>query len=220
MGNTTSMSPYRNWAWHIAFLLVGLLAAYLVGHPLRTREASIRTVGGILQVLGILSVALGISQLRRSFGLKGTVAEIIEELLHLAKTAVQRVAQMLGRRPAVINVTGAAALGLSSVRARAKVRSGPNASVDDRIALLERLIDTLEDGLSTLQDTIDREREQFNKALDAEKHAREDGFKALEDRVTSLAVGGIRLQTVGLVWLLLGVLLATWSQELASIRWP
>jgi hypothetical protein len=34
---------------------------------------------------------------------------------------------------------------------------------------------------------------------------REDGFKALQHRVTSLAVGGIRLQTVGLGWLFLGV---------------
>lgn len=220
MPNDASTSPYRNWVWHIAVLLAGLLAASLLGHLLQTREASIRTAGGVLQVLGLLSVALGISQLRRSFGLKGTVAEIIAELLHLAKTAVQRVAQMLGRRPAVIHAAGAAALGLSSMRARAKVRSGPNASLEDRIGLLERLIDTLEDALATLQDTIERDREQFNKALNAERHAREDGFKALQDRVTSLAVGGIRLQTVGLVWLFLGVLLTTWSQELASIRWP
>jgi hypothetical protein len=220
MRDTTSTSAYRNWSWHIAFLLAGLLAAYLVGHVLRTREASIRTAGGVLQVLGILSVALGISQLRRSFGLKGTVAEVIAELLHLAKTAVERVAQLFGRRPAAISVVGGDALAFASARARVKVRSGPNASVDDRITLLEGLIDALENALSTLQDTIDRDREQLNKTLDAERHAREEGFKALEDRITSLAVGGIRLQTVGLVWLFLGVLLATWSQELASIRWP
>jgi hypothetical protein len=102
-------------------------------------------------------------------------------------------------------VAVADALGVSSARARAKVRSGPNASADDRIALLEKLIDTLEDELWKLQDTIDRDREQFNKALGAEKDAREDKFKALEDRVTSLAVGGIRLQTVGLLWIFLGV---------------
>ncbi len=220
MPNDASTSPYRNWVSHIVVLLAGLLVASLPGHLLQTWEASIRTAGGVLQLLGLLSVALGISQLRRDFGLKGTIAEIIAELLHLAKTAVQRVAQMLGRRPAVIHGAGALVAGVTLMRARGKVRSGPNASLEDRIGLLERLIDTLEDAHATLQDTIERDREQFNKALNDERHAREDGDKALKDSVKSLAVGGIRLQTVGLVWLILGVVLTTWSQELVSIRWP
>jgi hypothetical protein len=122
--------------------------------------------------------------------------------------------QMLGRRSPAVNVAVAEAV-FASDRPRAKVRSGPDASVDDRIALHEKQIDKLEDELWTLQDTIDRDREQFNNALGAEKHAREDGFKALQHRVTSLAVGGIRLQTVGLGWLFLGVVGTTWSQELA-----
>jgi hypothetical protein len=205
MLNTTSMSPYRNWVWYIVVFVAGLLAVYLVIHFLGgPREFSIRTAGGLFQFFGIGSVALGISQLRRDFGLKGTVAEIIADLLHLAKTAVQRVAQVLGRRSPAINVATAEAV-FASDRPRAKVRSDPNASVDERIAQIERRIDTLEDELSTMQDTIDRDREQFNKALGAEEHARENEFEALEDRVTSLAVGGLRLQTVGLLWIFLGV---------------
>jgi hypothetical protein len=204
----------------VAGLLVAYLLAYLVNYLLRDQEASVRTAGGVLQILGIGSVALGISQLRRNFGLRGTVAEIITDLLHLTKTAVQRVAQMFGRRPAVIKAALSDALGLSSVRARAKVRSGSSASVDQRITLLEKLVDKLEDELWTLQDTIDHDREQFNKALDTEKDAREKEFKALQDCVSSLAVGGIRLQTLGLVWLFLGVVLTTWSRELACIPGP
>ena len=221
MLNSTSKSPHRNWGWHIVVLVAGFLVAYLIAYLvnyfLHDREASVRTAGGVLQILGIGSVALGISQLRRDFGLKGTVAEIIGDLLHLANTAIQRVAQLFGRRSAVINVALADELGLGSDRARAKVRSGPNASIDDRVALLERLTDKLQDELWTMQDTIDRDREQFNEALRAEKQARDDEFKALENRVISLAVGGVRLQTVGLLWLFLGVVGATWSKELSDI---
>ena len=63
-----SRAAREGWEWHLGWLGGGLLLALLIGGSLSTRcEGSIRTAGGALELLGLFSVALGMSRLRQAF---------------------------------------------------------------------------------------------------------------------------------------------------------
>ena len=207
----------RSWTWHLALLFVGFLVAYLAAQIPAEHEASVRTAGGVLQVLGLFSVALGISEVRRSFGLPGTVAEVLSEFAQSISALLKRAARLFGHRPGVIVGAGVASLGFAAGRARATVRSGPGATIEQRLSLLETLVGNVENDLWKLHDTLDADREQVRKALDAERATREQRLQAVDARIFELGTGGVRLQTVGLVWLFVSIILATWSQELAPL---
>ena len=138
--------------------------------------------------------------------------------LALASATGQRIWTAL-RRPKAHIVTGTGALTLGGLRAQARgrVRSGPNASIEERVVLLERLIDSAEDRLDRAEDELQRETEQRVEAITSERQAREANEQSVNERLENLAVGGLRLQMVGLLWLFFGITLATWSKEIADL---
>ena len=85
------------------------------------------------------------------------------------------------------------------------------------MALLERLIDGIETQLGKLQDDLEREGEKLREMLAAERRARDEAQERLQEGLRNLAVGGIRLQMIGVLWLAAGVILANWSAELAGL---
>jgi hypothetical protein len=74
-----------SWIRHmIVFAAVALssfVMAFIIACALaKPGEFILRTTGGLLQLFGVLSVALGIRKLRRSFGLRPVSEEILSEL--------------------------------------------------------------------------------------------------------------------------------------------
>jgi hypothetical protein len=226
MGNatlapSTDNQPPPNWAWYTTLLLggggVAAALAWAVGIWFPGSETFLRTMGGVLQFLGVGSVAWGISEIRRSFGLRSTTAEIMAYWLGLARATGQRLVRLFRRRPSPTIVgAGAASASWVSTRGRARVRSGPQATIEQRVAQLERNVDGIEDRLDRTEDDLQRETEQRVQAITSERQAREAENKDIKQQLETFALGGLRLQTVGLVWLIAGITLATWSKELAS----
>ena len=209
----------KSWAWHLFVVALGFAGAYLVGRPFPTQEASLRTTGGVLELLGVVTVALGVAKLRREFGLPSAAAELMDEAAQLLRGLAQRIRRLFGRKPPtnVITGTGGVGLGVSGGRARATVRAGPDSTLEQRVALLERLIDGIETQLGKLQDDLEREGEKLREMLAAERRARDEAQERLQEGLRNLAVGGIRLQMIGVLWLAAGVILANWSAELAGL---
>lgn len=213
-----------NWGWYTLLLVIGAMVAaviaYGVGFWFPGCETFVRTTGGVLQFLGLGQVAWGISEVRRSFGLRSTTAEFMASWLGLARVAAQRIWTAL-RRPKLHRVAGMGTVsweGLApSVSGRGRVRVGPGASIEERVAHLERLIDSAEDRLDRAEDDLQREVQQRVEAVTSERQAREAENKEIKQLLETFALGGLRLQTVGLVWLLAGIALATWSKEIGDL---
>jgi hypothetical protein len=211
-----------SWIRHmIVFAAVGLFSfvmAFIIARALaKPGEFMLRTTGGFLQLFGVLSVALGIRKLRRSFDLRPVSKEILSELWAWIVQFGRRIARIFDRSGRIVTATATLGeLKLSgSLSARVKFGRGTNLSVEERLQLLERGFDYMQDFTYKLQDDVQKTIELRTAALAAERADREKHIAEIRLQVNELAVGGIQLQIVGMLWLLFGVALATWSQEIA-----
>jgi hypothetical protein len=212
-----------SWIRHMigfaAVALVSFVMAFIIARAFaKPGEFILRTTGGLLQLFGVLSVAIGIRKLRRSFGLRPVSQEILSELWAWIVQFVRRIARLFGRRGRIVAAT-ATTLGelklSSSLSTRVIFGRGTNLSVEERLQRLERGFDYMQDFTDKLQDDVQKKIELHTAALAAERADREKYIAQISLQVNELAVGGIQLQIVGMLWLLFGLALATWSQEIA-----
>ena len=94
------------------------------------------------------------------------------------------------------------------------MRPGPNATVEQQVDLLFQLIDGIEQGLDRAQLDLEQEVKQRTQADATERQEQETALENLRLELRSYALGGIRLQVIGVGWLLLSIIFTTWSQEL------
>lgn len=79
----TNASWIRHMIGFAVVVSLSFFVAFIIARTLgKPAEFILRTTGGLLQLFGVLSVALGIRKLRRSFGLKPVSEEILGELWH------------------------------------------------------------------------------------------------------------------------------------------
>lgn len=207
-----------SWISYAAVLVLGSVFAYLAGSLHSRPEGEIRLTAGILELMGIGCVVFGISDVRRQFKLKPLPSEVRGELLKFFADIIARLRRFLGlRQDAIAPVTGLVAHAVLSVsaRGRGKVRPGPQASLEERVQSLEQIVDGMQDAVWRIEDDLLHETAEREKVLAGERVSREAADKELEHEIHQYAVGGIRLEIVGLLWLALGVSLATWAAELA-----
>ena len=102
-------------------------------------------------------------------------------------------------------------------RVRAKLRSGSDATPEQRIALLERLVDKLDDRLEETREKADRTAKQLRDELSQERTKREKVEAEIRQDIAEGAVGDIRVEIAGFLWLVVGLVLSVWSVELAGL---
>ena len=124
------------------------------------------------------------------------------------------------QRPEPITVEGSAA-GVSTATGRARVRrgSGLDATVEQRIDVLEANLRSLEQEFDQTTKDLSNKSGQLEKELTRER----DDRKAADDKtwrqIEEVAIGGLHLELVGLWWLALGVLGTSIPDELANLLW-
>jgi hypothetical protein len=161
------------WLWeafweglHSWLLVVALVICVVValGWPCPV-ERLVQLIGMILLLLGLVTIVLRLWAARRQF-------------------PEQWWRRWLQRRPRlrarhiVISATGAA-LGISSGRARARVTLGPQATLDQRVAMLEGSYTKLFDEVGSLGNELNRRSDELTGKLHAEAAAREGRTKRL-----------------------------------------
>jgi hypothetical protein len=197
-------------AWPTWLALGGLAGALVVGGLTRPAdEARVRTTGMLLQLLGVGTVAVGLSQTRRLFG---------------RASAVQRVGSWLSRlwsvvapsRSATVHAVAAAAGAVALTgSARARVGAGPDTPLDRRVAILEENHNLLQQRVDQQEIETGKRVQAVRTEIQAERRAREAEHRLTAGKLEELAVGGLHLESVGVLWLLLGVIATSLSQEIA-----
>jgi hypothetical protein len=220
IGQPMSAQPsVKSWPSYSLIFVCGLVFAYgiaaAVGSLFGDAEPMLRTAGGILEIAGLFTIALGMSQLRRDCGLANTVAEMLSEWGDWLQSLWHR---LRGRRDVSVAVGGAAMTGgAGTMRGHGTVGDSPVATLEEQVKILEKQVNNLSKALFDLEGKVQHESARQKAALEAEQQTRRSAIEKVEDRVKQLAVGGIRLETVGLGWLLAGVILTTWSQEITLL---
>lgn len=172
-------------------------------------NAKLRICGLFLQLLGLLLIARGIRETRKIFGRPG--------LLERARGWWRR--RPLFNRPRVVNISGVGGIGSAQAFGTASVgrAPNPNATVDERLALLETDVAQIRQQLGEtrheLKSEIGAVRTETAANIKALTTADEQTKRLLE----SVSIGGIDLEIIGLVWLIVGVIAATAPDEILNM---
>jgi hypothetical protein len=169
-------------------------------------------LSALLQLAGIIVVAWGMADLRREVGLPTLWTEIRQDVV----SAFNRIR---GKRTGRVVIAGAAAIGAVGARAYATVGLAPNATTEQKLDHLQRQIDGLLDATRNLENRVDEEKRERVAALKAATGEAEQRDTELWNRVRNIATGGIRLESVGLIWLTAGTLLAGFGRPLSYLFW-
>lgn len=199
------------WSWQGGHLFSGPLIA--IGLPFVTTwlfptELGFRSVGFLLQVLGVWIVWVGIRGTREQFEVPGSWAQ--------TKAWMSSFPRFGGR---VILAAGSATVSLSGMSARAYVWSGvpEGATVEQRLEAVEKNVRRVRDDLSAHQKEADDRARAKDEEMKRERAEREAADHEIHEKIKETETGGLRLNAAGVWWLLSGTVCSTFPEEIARI---
>ena len=202
-----ALLPWLAEARYVWLALAVSAVALVVAVRPGTSEPVIRLTGLALQILGIGTVAWGISETRALSGHK--------PLFAVARGWVERFP--LRSRSIVITVAGAASVTSSGcVRGHLTYGPPPNPTVNDRLDALEKNIGALHDRVGANQKELDEEVSKLRSSVSEETSRREQEDHASRKLIEMTATGGVHISAIGAVWLFVGVILSTAGVEIAA----
>jgi hypothetical protein len=190
--------------WSVATILVCLVALRIFD----TSECHFRYLGLGLQCIGILSVLFGINRTREHFNKPSLLAG--------ATTWLKSIPRFRNRERFTLEIADSTH-GQSTSRVVLRQHAGPNATIEDRVRVLESNYDSLDSRTQLAQEQIDQANHERREALAAERQERERQVDALTRKLVLTETGGLDLSLMGLLWLILGLVLSTASQELSRL---
>jgi hypothetical protein len=101
--------------------------------------------------------------------------------------------------------------------AHGTVSPPPTASLEERIASLERGLSRANLLIDRTQGRIEEEARNHGSALKSERRERAVGDARIQTLLEEAAAGGLYLEATGVIWLVLGVTLATASNEIVNL---
>lgn len=162
----------------------------------------------VLQLLGILTVAWGISETRALFG---------------HPTFASKLNQWLARMPLlprnVVIGVGSANLGMIGFNARGHTSYpiDPSANIPQRLSALEKNIQLIQDRITQTQAELDKGLSEAKGVLEKERLSREEEDCAIREKLEATGTGGVHISAIGAAWLFVGVILSTAAIELAGL---
>lgn len=196
------------WPFHLAVGGVGgciALGSLFTGEP----EAQVRWSGLLLQIFGLGTVAFGLHHTRKLFNQPSVWDRVREWITKLPTFFRPPRHQDLQAGLAGSSTDGAEA---TAVQTPAK-----DSTLEDRVEILEQELEALRSRHRKDLQQVTAKVNQLQQSQRDERRKRIQSYSALDERLESLAVGGLRLDTVGLTWLVVGVALATVPGEAASL---
>jgi len=197
----------ERWPWIMLGVLLGvpLVVWFLPGEL----EPRVRLAAMVLQLCGVVTVALGIRKTRRLFG---------------EESYGERFGAWWGRRPGdrTARLMGAALHAKAGALATAVGDLGwrvapEGARPEERLAALESNMKQSRKALEEGRQRLDEEVSKRAAAIDAESQARERGDDDVRAVIRAAAAGGLDLSAMGVLWLFAGIILGTASREIACL---
>jgi hypothetical protein len=201
------------WRVGVPLLAILLVSVIAISLPLKLAEAVLRYCGLAFELLGILTIVSGLRDKRRLFDRPS--------LLQTIRAWLSRRPRW-GARPGTILMAGTASVSLSAGIARLSVRRGASAdaSIEARLAAIEANLETLRTEQGQIARDLEEATRKANETVAAERRARESALTAIRVQLERLGAEGIHVEMMGVVWLVLGTVLATVPGEIASaLRW-
>ncbi len=207
------LRPLRQWAWRgrriwgpVVLALIGTVAIMvMLPKPL---EARLRLSGFLLQVAGLCTVAYNLNSRSRYDRRPGLLADAWSWFRHLPR--------IISRKPRHISYTMGTTISIRQQSTSVHV-SGPKRSPD---APIEKQLDALWANVEVIQanersstEALQRELSKLNDRIDEESKNRTKAFMELESR----AVETLHIEKWGLVYLIIGLGLATCAPELSEV---
>lgn len=202
------LDEWKKWAregrigW-IAFVL--LIGGALFLYAASPTPDSIRWTGFVYEVVGIVVVLVEIAKASGKNKLTP---------LHSRVAAYLRRLPLLARSRNITIAVGGATFSMKGGRVRASVGLPPNATLDQRVDLLERQSKVLDDRIEALDVRVEAEQKARSEAIAAERTAREGSVAALDTKIKEVEIGGLDLSLFGVFFLLIGVVLTTATPEI------
>lgn len=170
-------------------------------------EPEIRLTGLALQILGITTVAWGIRETRVLFGQP--------DFFTLAKKWLEKVPVYGGR--AITGSMNVHEVG-DTVHGRADESNTAslNATVEERVSVLEKNIQHLNKRIDETQREMEQSFRTQSSALEEEKQERSREDQLLGAKLEATETGGLHISAMGALWLFIGVTLSTTSVELSA----
>jgi hypothetical protein len=175
----------------------------------RASEPIIRIAGLLLQLVGISTVVYGIDQTRRLFGHPSLVNAGMAWLSSFPRLHPPPRVAVLDIDTGTIRLTG------SGVALRH--RAAPGATLETRVHVLESNIDSLERRLEATEGHLGEAAKTAAEGLLEEGQVRQGQVDAIREKLEATETGGLAISLMGLIWLVVGLILATASQELARL---
>lgn len=185
-------------------------ATYAVMFKWRAPEDSdfrIRTFGLALQLIGVVTVWFDLTSTARSLGKDGM----------LTRTWSWLKSGFSGNATAVMMGVSAQASASSSANATVRWPMNPNASVADRLEALEKNIGKVDEDIQGVHNQMARAEAMANAQAQEEKEHRAQAIADVRRELAVVAAGNFAVLVFGVVWLAVGLFLATWSPEFAKI---
>jgi hypothetical protein len=189
---------------------IGLLAAALGAYLDRT-ASGVESIGGVLELAGVLTVLFSIWRTRAEFA----------QHIHAAQLRDWFRVQWRRLRGGKPHNLGALQLALTghigvSVKMGYVLRADETMTPEARLNALDHNAKLLQERVTEhtqqAQAAAERDREDVRK----ESAAREAAVQELRGQLTRSATGGLHIAAVGACWTFAGVVLSTWDTEIAA----
>jgi len=183
--------------------------AEALGPPDFELSDQFRVAGWFLQMLGISTVAIGLKKTRDIFGVPSVKEQFVKW--------VKRFPTVFARRQTITGTASLSGAGTASAKGYGIVVPVPDASIEERLDVLEEKYKHLSQQLIDARNEIKSEAQRLDKAVEQERRARSQADTEIRAQLESFSVGGLHLESMGLAWLLLGITCATLPAEMAEL---
>lgn len=174
----------------------------------RGSEPSLRITGMVLQVLGIGTVIWGISKTRAHFGHPSLSSIFLAWIRRFP----------LIRRSVALQTDGVrVGLSVTGGRLTSVFQPKSHMPLEERLAHIERGIEIVQDRIAGAERQIDQHKSSVDGQLKAESRKREEQDRSILKNFERSSTGGLHISAIGALWLFVGVILSTASQEIFSI---
>lgn len=205
------ISDLGAWLWRtrpLIWILVAIVVVLVFWFPFSScLERYVRLSGTGLQLVGVFLVGIGLRDTRQAFEDQPTTWQAIHQW-------------WVGRprfrpRPITLEAKGLT-VGVGRLSARASVTAGPNASLEDRVEVLERGHAALFEEVGKLSGEISEKIGALSNAMDSERSERQEADKGVKEQLKKAVAGGLPLGRVGAGCFFIGIVAASASLEIAS----
>lgn len=201
--------PTYIWVTLTGVVILGGLMSIALYIDCFEAEPTIRWTGMVFQLLGIGTIMEGIREARSPFQGSATPSRFkswFDRFPFRSRKAYTPPPPEDWERPMP-----------PTARPLARHEPRTDASVPERISALEQSLSSIEGELIRTQSNLDEHASRSLAALENERHARRIDDDDLRATLEQASTGGMQLSSVGTVWLLIGVVMASTSFELSQL---